>query len=129
MGSLKKYNNSNLASSNMVNARRDEVERLERQRLEVNRKLEHLMRKYSMLTGDRKNMIRKKRIGNAPNDWKPSINASGVERPTMKAWEKGAIIAAGILAIGVIIGALAWAYGDEVVKFVTDLLGKILVPV
>ena len=127
MGSLKKYNNSNLASSNMVNARRDEVERLERQRLEVNRKLEHLMKKYSMLTGDRNIARRKMRVGNAPNDWKASINVSGVKAP-MQTWEKCAIIGSIALVVGFIIYAVYAVFGKEIVQLLTDLAGNIFVP-
>lgn len=85
MSSIKKFNNSNLSSSNMVNARREEAEKLERQRLEINRKLEHLMKKYARVTGDKKVAKRVKTVGYAPNDWTPAINASG-EKSGMKAW-------------------------------------------
>ena len=127
MGSLKKYNNSNLASSNMVNARRDEVERLERQRLEVNRKLEHLMKKYSMLTGDRKVAHRKMKVGNAPNDWSANINSSGV-KATVQTWEKAFIIAGGVLVVGFVIFAIVAIFGEDIAKMLTDLAGKIFVP-
>ena len=53
MGSLNKFNNSQLASSYMIDARRDEVERLEKRRLEINAKLEEEMKKYAKATGDR----------------------------------------------------------------------------
>lgn len=85
MSSIKKFNNSNLSSSNMVNARREEAEKLERQRLEINRKLENLMKKYARVTGDKKVAKRARAVGYAPNDWSPAINASG-EKSGMKAW-------------------------------------------
>lgn len=128
MGSLKKYNNSNLASSNMVNARRDEVERLERQRLEVNRKLEHLMKKYSMLTGDRKVARRKMKVGNALNDWNLNINASGV-KPPMPTWEKAFIIAS-VAAVVLFIGcAIYMVFGEEIVNALTKFANDIFVPI
>lgn len=99
MGSLKKFNNSKLASSYMVDARRDEVEQLEKKRLEINAKLEQEMKKYAKVTGDRSVARRRHRLGKAPNDWKPSINASGVKRP-LKTYQKvliGVAIALGVV--------------------------------
>lgn len=127
MRSLKKYNNSSLASSNMVNARRDELERLEKQRLEVNRRLELLMKRYTRLTGDRKPSARKVRIGYAPNDWKPSINASGVKRP-MKTWVKIAIISAVALIVAFMIHAFLVLNGIDLVKEINEFIRNIIVP-
>ena len=99
MGSLKQFNNSQLASSYMVDARREEVAKLERKRLEINAKLEAEMKKYAKATGDRKVARRWFRMGDAPNDWRPSINSSGVRRP-LKPLEKA------LIALAVIVGAL-----------------------
>lgn len=125
MSSLKKYRNSNLASSNMVNARRDELEKLERQRLEVNRRLEHLMKRYAKLTGDRKPASRKVRMGLAPNDWKPSINASGIKRP-MKTWVKIAIITGVALVVAFMIHAFLVLNGINLVEVINEYLSKMI---
>ena len=116
----------------MVNARREELERLERQRLEVNRKLENLMKRYSRLTGDRKPAARRVPIGRAPNDWKPSINASGVKIP-MKPWAKAAIIAG--VSLGVILFAAFMIHSyfvlneidpiEEILKFFESVIEPI----
>lgn len=128
MSSLKKYNNSNLASSNMVNARREEVARLEKQRLEVNRKLEVLMKRYSKLTGDRKPGSRKARVGLAPNDWKPYINASGI-KPPMKAWVKIAIVLGVALFVAFMIHSFIVLNEIDLVKMINDFVHKIIEPV
>ncbi len=127
MKPLRKYNNSSLASSNMVNARREEVERLERQRLEVNRKLERLMKRYSRLTGDRKPAALRAPIGLAPNDWNPSINASGIKRP-MKAWVKIAIIMGVALVVAFMIHAFLVLNGIDLVQEIVDFLNKVIEP-
>ena len=128
MSSLKKYNNSNLASSNMVSARRAELERLEKQRLEVNRKLEILMKRYSMLTGDRKPASRKVRMGLAPNDWKPSINASGIKQP-MKLWVKLAIIGGVALFVAFMIHSFLVLNGINLVEVIGNFMRKLVEPV
>ena len=127
MGSLRKYNNSSLASSNMVSARRDELEKLERQRLEINRKLEVLMKRYSKLTGDRKPSSRKVRMGYAPNDWKPTINASGVKRP-MKTWAKVAIISCIAVVVAFMIHSTLVLAGIDLVQIIIDICSKIFQP-
>lgn len=126
MSSLKKYNNSTLASSNMVDARRSELERLERQRLDINRQLERLMKRYSKLTGDRKPGIRRAAIGYAPNDWKPSINASGVKRP-MKTWVKVAIAVGVATVIAFMIHVGLVLNGIDLVETIKNLMDKIFV--
>ena len=127
MSSLRKYNNSNLASSNMVSARRDELEKLEKQRLEVNRKLEVLMKRYAKLTGDRKPASRKVRMGYAPNDWKPSINASGIKRP-MKTWVKIAIISCIAVIVAFMIHSTLVLAGIDLVQIIVDICSKIFQP-
>lgn len=127
MRSLKKYNNASLASSNMVSARRDELEKLEKQRLEVNRKLELLMKKYAKLTGDRKPSARKVRMGNAPNDWKPSINASGVKQP-MNPWIKVAIISGVALFVAFMIHAFFELNNIDLVQIIKDAIDWMFVP-
>lgn len=128
MSSLKKYNNSNLASSNMVNARREEVARLEKQRLEVIRKMEVLSKRYSKLTGDRKPGSRKRRVGLAPNDWKPSINASGI-KPPMSAWVKLAIVFGVALFVAFMIHSFLVLNEIDLVRVINDFLHDILEPV
>ena len=127
MSSLKKYNNSNLASSNMVSARRAELEKLEKQRLEVNRKLEILMKRYSMLTGDRKPSSRKVRMGLAPNDWKPSINASGIKQP-MKLWVKLAIIGGVALFVAFMIHSFLVLNGIDLVEVIGNFMRDLVEP-
>ena len=132
MSSLKKFTNSNLASSNMVNARRDEAERLERQRLEVNRKLEALMKKYARVTGDRKVARRRRVLGLSPNDWSPTINASGVKRrKPLLLGEKVTLICAAVLTalVAAMLGIyivkpelLTTIYG-MVMSFIQGLIG------
>ena len=127
MSSLRKYNNSNLASSNMVSARRDELEKLEKQRLEVNRKLEVLMKRYAKLTGDRKPAFRKFRVGYAPNDWRPTINASGIKRP-MKTWVKIAIISCIAVIVAFMIHSTLVLAGIDLVQIIVDICSKIFQP-
>ena len=127
MSSLRKYNNSNLASSNMVSARRDELENLEKQRLEVNRKLEVLMKRYAKLTGDRKPGFRKFRMGYAPNDWRPTINASGIKRP-MKTWVKIAIISCIAVIVAFMIHSTLVLAGIDLVQIIVDICSKIFQP-
>jgi hypothetical protein len=127
MSSLKKYNNSTLASSNMINARREEVARLERQRLEVVRKMEALSKRYSKLTGDRKPGSRKRRVGLAPNDWKPTINASGI-KPPMSVWVKLAIILGVALFVAFMIHAFLVLNGIDLVQIIVDICSKIFQP-
>jgi hypothetical protein len=128
MSSLKKYNNSNLASSNMINARREEVARLERQRLEVIRKMEALSKRYSKLTGDRKPGSRKRRVGLAPNDWKPTINASGI-KPPMSVWVKLAIILGVALFVAFMIHAFLVLNGIDLVRVINDFVRNLIEPV
>lgn len=112
----------------MVNARREEVARLEKQRLEVNRKLEVLMKRYSKLTGDRKPGSRKARVGLAPNDWKPYINASGI-KPPMKAWVKIAIVLGVALFVAFMIHSFIVLNEIDLVKMINDFVHKIIEPV
>ncbi len=123
MGSLKQFNNSQLASSYMVDARREEVAKLERKRLEINAKLEEEMKKYAKATGDRSVKRRLFRVGNAPNDWKPSINSSGVKRP-LKPVEK-ALIAVATIVGALFIGELILVYLEIEVN-IPELFDKIV---
>lgn len=134
MRSLKKYRNSTLASSNMVSARREELERLEKERLEVNRKLERLMKKYSNLTGDRKPSVRKARIGLLPNDWKPSIRVSEAGVMTglgglvkvfsskLSIWQKLLIIFGVALFVAFMIHSFLVLNGIDLVQVINDLI-------
>ena len=128
MGSLNKFNNSQLASSYMIDARRDEVERLEKRRLEINAKLEEEMKKYAKATGDRSVKRRLFRVGNAPNDWKPSINSSGVRRP-LKTYEKLLIALAVVIGV-VFIAEFAVMYFELDVEAIwNELFTKLFNPV
>ena len=84
------YDINNLASSNMVSMRREEIARLERKRLEINRKLERMMKRYAKLTGERNIGRRKFNVGYAPNDWRPFTFKSICAR--LKTWQKILII-------------------------------------
>lgn len=86
------YDINNLASSNMVSMRRDEIARLERKRLEINRKLERMMKRYAKLTGERKIGRRRYQVGYAPNDWRPFTIKNIWQR--LKTWQKVLIILA-----------------------------------
>lgn len=128
MGSLKKFNNSQLASSYMVDARRDEVAKLEKKRLEINAKLEQQMKKYAKATGDRSVARRRHTLGKAPNDWKPSINSTGVKRP-LKTYEKVLIALAVVFGV-VFIGELILVYFEiDFMKVLTDIFSKLFNPV
>lgn len=108
MSSLKQYNNSNLASSNMVNVRRKEAENLERQRLEVNRKLENLMKKYARVTGDRKVIRRRRVLGLAPNDWSPAISVTREQHRPLLMRERIALVCA--LVVTTLVAAFGALY-------------------
>ena len=128
MSSKNKYNNSSLASSNMVNARREEAAKLERQRLEINKKLEKLMKRYALVTGDTKVARRRHTIGLAPNDWTPAINASGIKRQ-LKAWEKILIILLAVaLTVGIAAAVLHFCQID-VIGMIVDFVSKFVAPV
>lgn len=138
MSSLKKYRNSSLASSNMVSARRDELEKLEKQRLEVNRKLERLMKRYSKLTGDRKPAIRKARIGYAPNDWKPSMKirevgvvtglggAIKIAASKLTIWQKLAIIGGVALFVAFMIHSFLVLNGINLAEVIADYVRRFI---
>ena len=128
MSSKNKYNNSSLASSNMVNARREEAAKLERQRLEINKKLEKLMKRYALVTGDTKVARRRHTIGLAPNDWTPAINASGIKRQ-LKAWEKILIILLAVaLTVGIAAAVLHFCQID-VIGMIVDFVSRFVAPV
>lgn len=47
------------------------IRSLEKQRADVNREIEELLRSYAKLSGRAALARRKYRVGEAPNDWKP----------------------------------------------------------
>ena len=128
MSSIKKFNNSNLSSSNMVNARREEAEKLERQRLEINRKLEHLMKKYARVTGDKKVAKRVKTVGYAPNDWTPAINASG-EKSGMKAWILALVTVGVALLVALSLYSVLVINDINVVEELNKIVSRFIQPV
>ncbi len=127
MKQLKKYKDSNLSSSNMINARRDEVEKLEKQRLEVNRKLERLMKKYAQATGDRSASYRRYTMGYSPNDWKPTINPNGSRR-ILKTWQKVLIILSVIAICLFIAHSVITIYDLDVLGFLREIAQKLFRP-
>lgn len=128
MSSLKKIQNSSLASSNMVNTRRDESARLEKRRLEINAKLEEQMRRYARATGDKSVVRRRHRLGKSPNDWSPKINASGIKKP-MKWYEKLLIAAIALLVVCIVAEGVIMTLNIDVEAILRSVLDKIFVPV
>ena len=63
-----------LANTEAVNGRANMANELEKERLELKKKMEKLMLKYAKATGDRKYAKRKYKVGQAPNDWQPKEN-------------------------------------------------------
>ena len=51
--------------------RTSEAAELEKRRLDITREMEKLMKEYSKITGDKQYSERKRKVGSAPNDWKP----------------------------------------------------------
>lgn len=118
------YDINNLASSNMVSMRRDEIARLERKRLEINRKLERMMKRYAKLTGERKIGRRRFKVGYAPNDWRPFIFKNFWAR--LKTWQKVLIIIATAAIVLLLTHCVLKLTGFDLIQFFRDLAHKIL---
>lgn len=118
------YDINNLASSNMVSMRREEIARLERKRLEINRKLERMMKRYAKLTGERNIGRRKFNVGYAPNDWRPFTFKSICAR--LKTWQKILIILA-IAAIVLLSAYFIMKFTEfNFIQFFRDLANRLL---
>ena len=118
------YDLNNLASSNMVSMRRDEIARLERKRLEINRKLERMMKRYAKLTGERKIGRRRYKVGYAPNDWRPFTLKNIWAR--LKWWQKLLII---LTTAAIVLLFTYWILkltGFDLLQFFRDLAHKLL---
>ena len=118
------YDINNLASSNMVSMRRDEIARLERKRLEINRKLERMMKRYAKLTGERKIGHRRYQVGYAPNDWRPFTLKNIWER--LKWWQKLLIILTTATIVLLFTYCILKLTGFDLLKFFRDIAHKLL---
>lgn len=120
------YDINNLASSNMVSMRREEIARLERKRLEINRQLERMMKRYAKLTGERKIGHRRFKVGYAPNDWRPYLLKELWERLTKV--EKVLIILATAVILLLFSYCVMRLLGFDILKFFRDLAHMLLQP-
>ena len=120
------YDLNNLASSNMVSMRRDEIARLERKRLEINRKLERMMKRYAKLTGERQIGRRRYNVGYAPNDWRPFTFKNVWER--LKWWQKLLIILATAAIVLLFAYCILKLTGFDLLKFFRDIANMLLQP-
>ena len=118
------YDINNLASSNMVSMRREEIARLERKRLEINRKLERMMKRYAKLTGERKIGYRRYQVGYAPNDWRPFTLKNIWER--LKWWQKLLIILTTAAIVLLFTYCILKLTGFDLLKFFRDIAHKLL---
>ncbi len=66
----KNKNTAQLENTSAIKGRSSEAADLERQRLEITKELEKLMKKYARATGDKSFTARKHKVGKAPNDFK-----------------------------------------------------------
>ena len=66
----KKDKSKNLEKTEAIKTRKDMAAKLEKERLELNKEIEKLMKKYAKATGLRKLGRRKYKLGKAPNDFK-----------------------------------------------------------
>ena len=61
---------TNMAQLEAVKTRAGMAEKLEKERLEVIKEMEKLMKKYAKATGNKKIGKRQQKVGKAPNDFK-----------------------------------------------------------
>ena len=66
----KKDKSKNLENTEAIKTRKDMAAKLEKERLELKKEMEKLMKKYAKATGLRKLGRRKYKVGKAPNDFK-----------------------------------------------------------
>ena len=67
---MAKKKSTNLAQTEAVQTRADMAAKLEKERLELTKEIEKLMKKYAKATGLRKLGKRKQKVGKAANDFK-----------------------------------------------------------
>ena len=67
---MAKKKSADLAQTEAIKTRAGMAEKLEKERLELTKKMEKLMKKYARATGVRKLGRRAKKVGKAPNDFK-----------------------------------------------------------
>jgi hypothetical protein len=106
--------------------RREEIARLERKRLEINRQLERMMKRYAKLTGERKIGRRRFKVGYAPNDWRPYLLKELWERLTKV--EKVLIILATAVILLLFSYCVMRLLGFDILKFFRDLVHMLLQP-
>ena len=66
---MAKKKSTSLAQTEAVQTRAGMAEKLEKERLELKKEMEKLMKKYAKATGLRKLGKRKYKVGKAPNDF------------------------------------------------------------
>ena len=67
---MSRRNGSILSDTNTMSARYEDSRELELKKLGVKREMEQVMKEYAKATGMFELANRKKKVGNAPNDWK-----------------------------------------------------------
>ncbi len=67
---MAKKKSTDIAQTEAVKTRAGMAEKLEKERLEVVKEIEKLMKKYAKATGDSKLGRRKQKVGKAPNDYR-----------------------------------------------------------
>ena len=67
---MAKKKSTDLAQTEAIKTRAGMAEKLEKERLELKKEMEKVMKKYAKATGIRKLGNRKHKVGKAPNDFK-----------------------------------------------------------
>ena len=67
---MAKKKSAALANTEAIKTRAGMAEKLEKERLEIVKEMEKLMKKYAKATGHRKMGKRQYKVGKAPNDFK-----------------------------------------------------------
>ena len=67
---MAKKKSTNLAQTEAIKTRAGMAEKLEKERLELKKEMEKLMKKYAKATGLRKLGRRHQKVGKSPNDFK-----------------------------------------------------------
>lgn len=67
---MAKKKSTDLAQTEAIKTRAGMAEKLEKERLELKKEMEKLMKKYAKATGLRKLGKRQHKVGKAPNDFK-----------------------------------------------------------
>ncbi|MBP3402087.1 MAG: hypothetical protein J6K85_03405 [Clostridia bacterium] len=67
----KNQKSGKLAETEVVKGRFDMAQKLEKERLELKKEMEELMKEYAKATGISKYGKRKAKVGKAANDWQP----------------------------------------------------------